>query len=1039
MILILSWAATGGASAAIFTTPDRGLPCVEFPQGAVYFTSNGAFIVARQGRFIMDGGVRIAGSNYRRWGEQIRRTLWTDRRTLSDDGKTMAFEGAIMDLDYAKLATYTETVEIVGDELKFTYSVRLVREMEVACIGVALHCPDYIFRGKRVEVFPGFGGARLPEKKGKKPVLLLVQGRYLAVSRGSPYEVFVASDRPTTWRVDDERHFDLPTYKMVFGPVLRKRKVSPKQAWRIEFRVGFQAFPPERQMVSPTGGTVRFYPDGSASIWRAERHLADVDPFCVAEGDGKITTVSSGRGSAEFATTPDEALESRIGIQAGKATRRVRLRVEQAATGLHLSMRATAAAAAPKCGLALIMPKSKSVVFVKTGMPGKPTEGNKEQTKGPTAVEFTKQGTLHFGSRPDEIVEKKVWSRTCWRVAWTGAGATTTTSSLGLTLAPVPAPRYPATAGHKATERGARFRLVKLSEPRGPQGPPFCVELPEDRYTRGDWDRHYGARMAVLCGRRSPLSVFCGIHKRRRLVYPIYMQHYLPWTGDPNVSARAWHSTTRRSFDNRTVLWNPADPVRRDSIWDDYGETLPLGETPGLGFDLPGGRGMRIISLYFNECDWIQYRSHQIRIYDRDPRKGGKPICETTVSDQYRGVYKRFLVWDVEQPAAIVRTLSARNSSVAGYFGDLAKEPLHEGMVWRAFCYAMQKARHPVERPTDPFEFSLKALSRADGTAHAAHEVLLATPNAEEAAVAYVKAEWRYARLLCSAYHSYTRWYFENVAELWRPVLQRTQVLSDRRGQGCAAQAAAALQVMAKDAAFDYEQDPAAGQALAKTAQAIADSLAGAERTTFLCDAAVRVASLGHSDAAKALAASAVDTWPVDAGEPSWVDSFVRWCDAMALPELGVHAAALAQERFGLELPPYVLRAEARMLARLWRWDEAADRQERLIARWPKDKKKLPPFVYANLATYYRMAGDKDRAQAVLARSRDPRAGSHDALVAQFRMALQDCVDTDYETGYKSFEPLAAKAGRLFVWPRRAARNMISVRERRRRHAPRDR
>lgn len=183
--------------------------------------------------------------------------------------------------------------------------------------------------------------------------------------------------------------------------------------------------------------------------------------------------------------------------------------------------------------------------------------------------------------------------------------------------------------------------------------------LPDDAWTRGDWPGMYGAFAYVLFGARSPDSLYGGpgygaIRVRGK-------------TGDPDDHHRAWLSLMNTIRDDRALLV-PKLGRRIAAVWDDHGEVKPFAEKTGLFLDVDLPKARFLLSLYFFEIDWIQYRDYQILVVDRQTNR---PILETHIDNFSEGKYKR-MVFD--GPLELrVKILAGRspNAVCSGLFLDV--------------------------------------------------------------------------------------------------------------------------------------------------------------------------------------------------------------------------------------------------------------------------------------------------------------------------------------------------------------------------------
>ena len=220
----------------------------------------------------------------------------------------------------------------------------------------------------------------------------------------------------------------------------------------------------------------------------------------------------------------------------------------------------------------------------------------------------------------------------------------------------------------------------------GPDRTPFVVELPDDIYTRGDWIGAYGVYAHVLCGMRAPNDL------RGGQGYPA--PAISASTGDPEAPARAWCSSAPVQRD-RSVLLEPNGLKRTAGSWDDGGETRPLGQGPDLHVRVSIPNGPFLLSLYFFEIDWIQYRAYRIRVFSEGSARR-PPLLETQVDDFLRGKYKRFVVMGPVELLIIVERGQSHNAQVSGIFLDELSFP---NMHLYDFTVSLTAKGNPVPEP----------------------------------------------------------------------------------------------------------------------------------------------------------------------------------------------------------------------------------------------------------------------------------------------------------------------------------------------------
>lgn len=279
---------------------------------------------------------------------------------------------------------------------------------------------------------------------------------------------------------------------------------------------------------------------------------------------------------------------------------------------------------------------------------------------------------------------------------------------------------------------------------------PFAVALPDDTETRGDWIGTYGTYAYLLGGMRGRRALHGG--------EPVDWSYA---TGDPDEKARGWQSSmpARR---NRTILLEPNGWKRTGACLDDHGEVRPLGEGPNLHLGLSVPDGPFLVSLYFFEVDWIQYREYQIRVLEAETER---ELLQMHAGDFLKGIYKRFVVYGpVELKIVIERGLSP-NAQTSGIFVDRLTYP-------STATLPMVEEFLPVPAPADDAE--PEDLKSATAAARQALERLRAQPDDPDIAGDYILAERRFLRAI-ERLHESERRYYREFSGLWADARERTR------------------------------------------------------------------------------------------------------------------------------------------------------------------------------------------------------------------------------------------------------------------------
>lgn len=172
---------------------------------------------------------------------------------------------------------------------------------------------------------------------------------------------------------------------------------------------------------------------------------------------------------------------------------------------------------------------------------------------------------------------------------------------------------------------------ARVSQWKTPLKPGEAVVNTEDWRTGGDWVSRYGRQRAVLCAAGSPLnhSVFRG---------PDY-NHLVGQLGPhrtPDDSLRHWLHW--KQTDLGKVLYDPQVGVRRQSEWDDHGETYPMTwDGPDVWVTLRIPQGAHRLSLYFMNKDGHE-ANNRMRDYLIELRRAPDDLRAEPVPFETKGI-----------------------------------------------------------------------------------------------------------------------------------------------------------------------------------------------------------------------------------------------------------------------------------------------------------------------------------------------------------------------------------------------------------------
>ena len=295
-----------------------------------------------------------------------------------------------------------------------------------------------------------------------------------------------------------------------------------------------------------------------------------------------------------------------------------------------------------------------------------------------------------------------------------------------------------------------------------------------DRWTQGDWVGRYGSYFYILCGARAPRSIAW------RADGPI---GYALRTGSPDVRVAAWRSGGTWHRDRRVPLL-PRGSGRRSSCWDDRGEKHPLGKGPNAYVDLEFPEGSYLLSLYFFEVDWIQYRHHRVSLLDRI-KPAAAAVCATEIGDFYDGAYVRVVLQGPVDLSVLIERMDSANAVISGIFADRIE------------------ARPPAQW-LEPFLGPAAAILRRTAPrreeGNLSSEEGSASPTAPDSLLGLAKEMAQLAALAEQSPLQYlARWPRD-----WRALADRAGELAQRAGSPDQRVRAAAMRIYAADLAFDF-------------------------------------------------------------------------------------------------------------------------------------------------------------------------------------------------------------------------------------------
>jgi tetratricopeptide (TPR) repeat protein len=275
---------------------------------------------------------------------------------------------------------------------------------------------------------------------------------------------------------------------------------------------------------------------------------------------------------------------------------------------------------------------------------------------------------------------------------------------------------------------------------------PTVVALADDDQTRGDWIGTYGGYAYVLCGMRSPESLYGGA---------------AAW--DAKQPPKALLSSAPAAED-RSVLMEPSGLKRTPASWVEKGEANPQGYLPDLYIKVSVPQGPFLLSLYFFEIDWPQYRAYRIRVLTDEAKP--VPLLATRVDNFLKGKYKRFVVLGPAKLLLVIGRGRNPDAQISGIFLDPLGVP-----DTKLFDFAVSGSIFP---PVSPPE-SRPDLVLAEKSAEDALTRLLATPEKVALQEDYVRQEEAFLKAVEASAQSDPEAYYRKLESLWGGVEERTK------------------------------------------------------------------------------------------------------------------------------------------------------------------------------------------------------------------------------------------------------------------------
>lgn len=202
------WCAADPPPALKFEQSKGRPPSARVGDFVLAFTTNGAFVLHRNGRTVMDGGVTYREKGWEKWGSQIRRTSDDDECSLLEDGRKLAFRSKLRDLQRKEVFAVQEEVLATDDGFKFSYQLKALASFAPEIIGVEFHLPIEEVHAKARQL--AFGGPPVSVPvQGAGALLGVYQAAEFSLVEARTALVKVVLPSPLRWFALDDRPFNL--------------------------------------------------------------------------------------------------------------------------------------------------------------------------------------------------------------------------------------------------------------------------------------------------------------------------------------------------------------------------------------------------------------------------------------------------------------------------------------------------------------------------------------------------------------------------------------------------------------------------------------------------------------------------------------------------------------------------------------------------------------------------------------------------------------------------------------------------------------
>jgi hypothetical protein len=232
-----SWAQE--AASRIVVPPDD-LPYALVDDYRVDFTRNGAFVVSRDGRYLLDGGLVYSRPRWSEWGTQIRKATRDDTWELSGEDKAvLVTKGTLHDIGGNRRFSFVQRTRTLPGGLRVSYEITPLARHVLSTCGVTLHFPVARTAGAETVFWPGFGAAAMPEEIDRWD-LHAESSRGVAVFVDGAPRVSVVGRGELDWQLTDYRNWGVNVYWLIGsdGQLTRALNRGQKGSLSFDIRLG---------------------------------------------------------------------------------------------------------------------------------------------------------------------------------------------------------------------------------------------------------------------------------------------------------------------------------------------------------------------------------------------------------------------------------------------------------------------------------------------------------------------------------------------------------------------------------------------------------------------------------------------------------------------------------------------------------------------------------------------------------------------------------------------------------------------------------